>query len=273
MPWLKIDDGMWSNPKWLTVSPLAKALWVWAASYSSDKLTDGVMRPVDWQAVAVFVGVTDWRPLVDELREHHFLDDGEGDTLAIHDYLKYNPSKADVQAEREATRKRMCALRSGAQKANTIDPVPVPSRPVPIDDDDAPEPELDKAFGDIWSLYVSEFLVNPASIVNQEVVADLVKMSRDPTIHREAIKRARKGAASNRPSLRYIEAILESYLNTGSWEKPGGNGHKPPGKGRSASRETDYSKIQASAPVEPYVPMTPEEKDAQARELAAMGLL
>jgi hypothetical protein len=136
MPWLKIDDGMWSNPKWLTVSPAAKALWTWAASYSSDKLTDGIMRPVDWQALAVFVGVTDWQSLVAELEAHRFLDPGPGGALVIHDYLKYNPCKADVLAEREAARKRMCALRSGEHRQNTIDPVPTRPVPVPHVDDD-----------------------------------------------------------------------------------------------------------------------------------------
>lgn len=134
----------------------------------------------------------------------------------------------------------------------------------------AVEPSLDKDFGAVWSVYAFENLVNPSSLTQQEDIADMVKRCRDPDKHREAIKRARR--LSTRPSLNLVFKILNDYIETGSWEKPGGNGHGPPGK-RSASRESDYSKIQASAPVEPYVPMTPEEKATRERELAAMGLL
>jgi hypothetical protein len=292
MPWLRIDDGMWRNRKLLDVSPVGKALWTWCLGYSADQLTDGVLARADMRQIAAAVGLDDWQGPMQELVDADLVE-RDGDTWLMHDYLDYNPSREQVLKERDAAAQRQATWKASKRHDNAPEdstanavsnavsngvskPSPFPSRPVPVindDDDKASAPEMDKEFGAIWSLYVSEFLVNPASIVSQDAVGDLVKMSRDPTIHREAIKRARKGAASNRPSLRYIEAILESYLNTGSWEKPGGNGHKPPGKGRSASRETDYSKIQASAPVEPYVPMTPEEKATRERELAAMGLL
>lgn len=154
MSWLKIDDSMWSNPKWLTVSPAAKALWTWAASYSSDKLTDGALRPVDWQVVAVHVGVDDWQPLVAELQEQHFLDPGPNGTLVIHDYLKYNPSREQVLAERTENARRQAEwyAHKREQKAppnappngvsNTVSnrcPVPGPV-PVPVNVDDVALP-------------------------------------------------------------------------------------------------------------------------------------
>jgi hypothetical protein len=178
----------------------------------------------------------------------------------IHDFLDYNPSRKAVEDKREAvSEERSKAGRIGAERRWQTDgkpmanamanakqndgPVPGPV-PVPLvnDDDVGPEPELDKDFGAIWSLYISEFLVNPASAVDQEIVGDLVKKCRDPGIHREAIKVARKGSDTSRPRLRYIESILESYLNTGSWDKPGGNGNvrsSPNRRGNGKSSPTD----------------------------------
>jgi hypothetical protein len=102
----------------------------------------------------------------------------------------------------------------------------------------APEPELDKDFGAVWSVYAYENLVNPSSHVQQEDISDMVKRCRDPDTHREAIKRAKR--LNNRPSLNLIFKILGDYVETGAWDIPGGNGKGPPGKGRPASRETSY---------------------------------
>jgi hypothetical protein len=145
MPWLKIDDGMWSNRKWLPVSPTAKALWVWAASYSAGQLTDGVMYPRDWEVVATHLGVAEWQSLAAELQKHGFLDPGPDDALVIHDYLDYNPSREEVLAERAEGARRQAEWKASKRReqatANAVShnvssavskPVPYPSRPVPV---------------------------------------------------------------------------------------------------------------------------------------------
>ena len=41
MAWFKVDDRLWSHPKWLGLPIEAKALWVSAGSYCAMHETDG----------------------------------------------------------------------------------------------------------------------------------------------------------------------------------------------------------------------------------------
>ncbi len=130
MPWLRVDDGMWRNRKLLPVSPIGKALYTWCLGYSSDQLTDGRLSPTDLRQIAAAVGLTDWAEPMNELIAAGLVE-FDGKTFTVHDYLEYNPSRAQVQAERDAARKRMFALRSGEHSQNVIHPVPGPV-PVPV---------------------------------------------------------------------------------------------------------------------------------------------
>jgi len=104
MPWLKVDSGMYDHPKFEKLSLSQVGLWVRCASYAANKLTDGHVsgstvrklggRPGDIDALLA-VGL--WET--------------NGDGIVIHDFLKYNPSKAKVEADQEAARARMANLR------------------------------------------------------------------------------------------------------------------------------------------------------------------
>lgn len=99
MPWFKVDDGFWSHPKTATLSDAAVALWLRAGAYSCQHLTDGVIE----KPVLRFVGAEGAAAeLVDA---GLWLDHPEG--WAFHDWSDYQPTKADVEAERAAARERM----------------------------------------------------------------------------------------------------------------------------------------------------------------------
>ena len=173
MPWVKLDDQMPEHPKVAQAGPLALAMQVAALCYSNRKLTDGfIPRSIartllDWEMVddegrVQTLGITsgyvgddvtaDW--VIDRLVGVGMWEEAPGG-FQIHDFDDYQPSKSDVEREREAARKRMADLRahrtgssaevqantSGDQKAlpsgvqanterSSTTPVPVPV-PVP----------------------------------------------------------------------------------------------------------------------------------------------
>lgn len=105
MTWFKVDDGLYSHPKWLATSTAGRALWVTAGSWCASQLTDGFVprhvlplvggRPRD-AAELVTVGL--W--LV------------EGDGWRFHGWLEFQPSREKVEGDRAAARDRMAAARA-----------------------------------------------------------------------------------------------------------------------------------------------------------------
>ena len=146
-----------------------------------------------------------------------------------------------------------------------------------VEEKEKPEPPpppvapVDPQFGELVKLLESERIITTYSKTLMDDVGDVWDDHPKLADWKAAILRV-KARDPARGNWALLKVIMLDFMRTGSWDKPGGNGHGPPGK-RSASRETDYSKIPPSAPVEPYVPMTPEEKAAQVRELQAMGLM
>jgi len=158
MTWVKIDDGFARHPKVVAGGPLAMAMQVAALCYCNRELTDGfVPRPVartllDWEidredgrryTVAVSCGMAgddlhnNW--VIDLLVEVGMWSEVPGG-YRIHDYLEYNPSRADVEGKRatDLERKRRPAGPSNDSARNpngiasdSTGPVPVPV-PVPI---------------------------------------------------------------------------------------------------------------------------------------------
>lgn len=115
MPWFKVDDGFWSHPKCLALPAPSLALWVRAGSWSAQQMTDGVVprtalpmlgaKPKD-AAVLVDVGLwetTDvgWR---------------------FHDWDAYQPTRAQIREEREATAERVRQWRARRKGKGGDDP-------------------------------------------------------------------------------------------------------------------------------------------------------
>jgi hypothetical protein len=104
MTWFKVDDGFWCHPKALTLPDAAVALWTRAGSWSAQQLTDG---GVPREALAMFrakpraadqlVDVGLWAPTVTG--------------WTFHDWTDYQPTRAQVEADRAATAARVAAWR------------------------------------------------------------------------------------------------------------------------------------------------------------------
>lgn len=130
MPWVKIDEGMTEHRKLAELSDRAFRAEFEALCFANRNLTDGLITAKQarrWKRAAPeLVAVRLW-----EL-------DPEG--FRIHDYLKYNPSRAQVEAARERARERMANARGSSREQpakfprSSHNPSPSPS-PSPKEED------------------------------------------------------------------------------------------------------------------------------------------
>lgn len=110
MPWFKIDDGFHGHPKVMELSPAAVGIWTLAGTWCASYLTDGQIKHTIVRRLGGEPG------MIQEL-----VDAGlwiqDGNTYQFKDWEDYQPMKADVEAEREASRERMRKVR--AQRKGT----------------------------------------------------------------------------------------------------------------------------------------------------------
>jgi hypothetical protein len=114
-PWARIDDGFHAHPKVQAISLAASGLLVRAISYCAHYLTDGRIDPPFIRATAHgHVG----RKALRELVDGGLLEPLEGGSYRVHDYLDFNPSRADVEAERDKQRRKKSNQRSRARQSS-----------------------------------------------------------------------------------------------------------------------------------------------------------
>jgi hypothetical protein len=131
MSWFKVDDHFWSHPKTADLSDGATSLWLRAGSWSAGHLTDGRVP------VSMLRMFRARRRSADELITAG-LWSIDGDTFVFHSWHEYQPSKAQVEAKREATRDRVNAWRerqgnavTNASQNEDGNAAPGPARPDP----------------------------------------------------------------------------------------------------------------------------------------------
>ena len=109
MAWFKVDDGFHSSRKVLSIprrSRLAAiGAWTIAGSWCADELTDGHVPEYMISEWGFPASIPD--ALVDS-----GLWERERGGYAFRNWAEYQPSKADVDAERTASRERMRELRA-----------------------------------------------------------------------------------------------------------------------------------------------------------------
>jgi len=98
MPWIRFEDNFPEHPKVLEVTDAAFRLHVRAVGYCSRLLTDGRLT---LSALSSLKHGRWGLRLAAELVQAGLWEQGD-DGYQIHDYLHYQPSKADVVAVREA---------------------------------------------------------------------------------------------------------------------------------------------------------------------------
>lgn len=117
MPWARLDDMLWSNSKIIAMMANEKValdalgLHTLALSYCAGQLTDGV---VDISALRRFAPMDKRRVLrlTNCLFAYQLWDRIDDEKWQIHDYLEYNPSRAEVQARRTNDKHRQRRHRS-----------------------------------------------------------------------------------------------------------------------------------------------------------------
>lgn len=102
MTWVKLDDGFADHPKIVRAGPTAAWLHVAALCYCARHLTDGRI------AANKVRTLTELPRISNEIRRLTAtgLWTKDGDDYVIHDYLKYQPSRADVEAIRDREREK-----------------------------------------------------------------------------------------------------------------------------------------------------------------------
>ena len=108
LSWFKLDDSFFDNPKIAALSDAAQLAYVKGGIYCARNLTDGL---IPTRKADEFAG-----KVIKELVPHLWEPVTGGYT--VHDYLEYNPSKAQVTAEREKARNRKFGRSSGEPPAN-----------------------------------------------------------------------------------------------------------------------------------------------------------
>jgi hypothetical protein len=101
MPWVRFADDYLTNGKIKDLDAAARLLDLCSVMYSARELRDGELSASDVQTVAILAKVRRWKAAVDELvGVGRWLRCANGNYL-IHDYLDYQPSRAEVLAERD----------------------------------------------------------------------------------------------------------------------------------------------------------------------------
>lgn len=120
MPWLRLEDGFGDHPKVAGLSDRAFRAHVLGLLYCARQLTDGFVP----QALAPSARITG------EL-ERAGLWTATKRGFTIHDYLDWNPSRADVDGKRRA--KAMAGAKGAASRWHDQRNAPIPSHPLPLE--------------------------------------------------------------------------------------------------------------------------------------------
>jgi hypothetical protein len=93
MPWIKLDDLLWSKPKVVAAGNEATGAYCRMLSFCGNQLTDGVVN----SETAKFIAPA----RVQKLLEQHNFVERDGSDLLIPDYLEFNPSREEVESKRK----------------------------------------------------------------------------------------------------------------------------------------------------------------------------
>lgn len=119
MPYLLIDDGFTDNPKITGLSDKAFRLHMSALVYCARNLTDGAISEIALGLLGANSQIARPKRLVSQL-ENAGLWVRNGHGWNIHDYLDYNPSRAELQEKRQLARDRKRKQRNKSQGTSRV---------------------------------------------------------------------------------------------------------------------------------------------------------
>lgn len=141
MPWVKLTDDFYDDPKMKAAGPLGLAMWAVGLTWCARNLTDGfvpfgqvecllALRGIEWEGVQVGPDT-----LVRTLIDVGLWSDAPGG-YEVNNYLRYQPSRAKVLADRERERERKRGERAAESDARPdavrVDSARSPNAPVPV---------------------------------------------------------------------------------------------------------------------------------------------
>lgn len=145
--WIKLHNNFFRNPKVLAAGEDAALLYIQGLVYCSDSLTDG---SIPTAALRTLTSKKDARTLARVLvREGLWIETASG--WQVHDYLKVQRSREQVEASREAARERQRKSRSVTPTSQresqrdierTSGDVTEPDTETDVDTEQPPQPPL-----------------------------------------------------------------------------------------------------------------------------------
>ena len=112
MSWVKVDDKIFLNPKFRRASDGARLLYFSGLCFAAQAESDGAILASDLPVVAAFARTADASAIAAELVSLRLWEATDGGHQ-IHDYLEYQPSRSNLEAERKRKRD-WAAANSGA---------------------------------------------------------------------------------------------------------------------------------------------------------------
>lgn len=104
MTWSKLDDGFWMHPAVLAVGNVGAGVFTRLLSYCGAYLTDGAVPSHVVATIVAPEGPDAGEEILDRLARYRLIDRFESGGVQIVNYLEYNRSRAQVEADREVRR-------------------------------------------------------------------------------------------------------------------------------------------------------------------------
>lgn len=142
MPWVRLDEDFPDHPKVVTAGPLAGWMHVCALAYCNRHLTDGFVPHAQIARLVNFAGIVDLDEdpgpidardlpdvspydLAERLVNLGIWEKRQGGYL-IHDFLDYQPSRAEIEAQRKVKKDagRAGGVRSGVSRRSRTEAEP-----------------------------------------------------------------------------------------------------------------------------------------------------
>jgi hypothetical protein len=116
MPWLKMTDTFWTNPKLERLSDKAHRLYVRSLGYSAQYLTDGLLDATALRTLGATPRLCDELTTPDPVTGSACWTALPGEGYVIHDYLDFNPSREQVAEKRRQDAARQSKRRTTANQ-------------------------------------------------------------------------------------------------------------------------------------------------------------
>lgn len=113
MTWIKLDDTIIDNPKVIGLSGDAFKMYIAGLCYSSRFLTDGYLNPL------IVKKIGSKKCAKELVSSGLWIEKDEG--FQVHDYLKHQSSKAQVEREKELNRQRVAKHNAKVNGINNSD--------------------------------------------------------------------------------------------------------------------------------------------------------